>query len=93
MRNVNGASRRAEEDLVTKPSLEFDPVSQEYFDNPYEIYRRMRDEAPLYYDEREDFYALTRHADVAAALKDHESFSSSRGCDLAMVRSEEGPQK
>ena len=78
---------------MTKPSLEFDPVSQEYFDNPYEIYRRMRDEAPLYYDEREDFYALTRHADVAAALKDHESFSSSRGCDLAMVRSEEGPQK
>lgn len=78
---------------MTKPKLVFDPVSQDYFDNPYEIYRRMRDEAPLYYDEEQDFYALTRHADVAAALKDHESFSSSRGCDLAMVRSEEGPVK
>ena len=53
----------------------------------------MRDEAPIYYDEQEDFYALTRHADVAAAFKDHEAFSSARGCDLGMVRSDEVPQK
>jgi cytochrome P450 len=78
---------------MTKPKLVFDHVSQDYFENPYEIYKRMRDEAPIYYDEEQDFYALTRHADVAAALKDHESFSSSRGCDLAMVRSPEAPQK
>ena len=30
---------------MTKPKVVFNPVSQEYFDNPYEIYRRMRDEA------------------------------------------------
>ncbi len=71
---------------MTKPKLVFNPVSQDYFDNPYEIYQRMRDEAPVYYDEEEDFYALTRHDDVAAAFKDHESFSSARGCDLGMVR-------
>ena len=78
---------------MTKPKLVFNPVSQEYFDNPYEIYQRMRDEAPIYYDEDEDFYALTRHADVAAGFKDHESFSSAYGCDLAMVRSKDVPQK
>ncbi|AEV74509.1 cytochrome P450 [Mycolicibacterium rhodesiae NBB3] len=78
---------------MTKPKLKFSPVSQDYFDNPYEIYKRMREEAPIYYDEEEDFYALTRHEDVAAALKDTDAFSSSRGCDLGMVRSEEGPQK
>jgi cytochrome P450 len=78
---------------MTKPKLKFNPVAQEYFDNPYEIYKRMRDEAPIYYDEDEDFYALTRHADVAAALKDYESFSSSRGCDLGMVRTGEVPQR
>ncbi|OBF31243.1 cytochrome [Mycobacterium sp. ACS1612] len=78
---------------MTKPKLKFDPVAQEYFENPYEIYKRMRDEAPIYYDEDEDFYALTRHADVSAALKDYESFSSSRGCDLGMVRTGEVPQK
>ena len=78
---------------MTKPKLVFSPVSQDYFDNPYEIYQRMRDEAPVYYDEEEDFYALTRHEDVAAAFKDHDSFSSARGCDLSMVRSGEVPQK
>lgn len=78
---------------MTTPDLVFNPVAQEYFDNPYEIYRRMRDEAPIYYDEEQDFYALTRHADVAAAFKDHGSFSSARGCDLGMVRSGEVPQK
>jgi cytochrome P450 len=78
---------------MTKPKLKFDPYSQEYFENPYEIYRRMRDEAPLYYDEEDDFYALTRHADVATALKDHESFSSTRGCHLNMIKSGLGFQK
>ncbi len=78
---------------MTKPKLVFDPFSEEYFDNPFEIYRRMREEVPLYYDEKEDFYALTRHEDVAAAFKDFETYSSARGCDLAMVRSGEVPQK
>ncbi len=75
------------------PRVTFDPFSDEYFNDPYEIYLRMQDEAPVYYNEEYDFYALTRHADVAAALKDHETYSSSKGCDLSMVRSKEGPQK
>lgn len=78
---------------MTKPQVIFDPFSDEYFDDPYDIYLRMQDEAPVYYSEELDFFALTRHADVAAALKDHETYSSARGCDLAMVTSEEGPQK
>ncbi|WP_163893063.1 cytochrome P450 [Mycolicibacterium hippocampi] len=78
---------------MTKPKLVFSPVAPDYFENPYEIYQRMRDEAPIYYDEDEDFYALTRHADVAAAFKDHESFSSARGCHLPQIRSGEPPQK
>ena len=75
------------------PKVTFDPFSDEYFNDPYDIYLRMQDEAPVYYNEEHDFYALTRHADVAAALKDHETYSSTKGCDLSMVRSEEGPQK
>jgi cytochrome P450 len=78
---------------MTKPQVVFDPFSDEYFNDPYEIYLRMQDDAPVYYSEEFDFYALTRHADVATALKDHETYSSTRGCDLAMVQSEEGPQK
>lgn len=71
---------------MTKPKVVFDPFSEEFFDNPFEIYRRMREDAPLYYDEKEDFYALTRHEDVAAGFKDFETYSSARGCDLGMVR-------
>ncbi|KAA8970015.1 cytochrome P450 [Mycobacterium sp.] len=71
---------------MTKPKVVFDPFSEEFFANPFEIYRRMREDAPLYYDEKEDFYALTRHQDVAAAFRDFETYSSARGCDLAMVR-------
>lgn len=78
---------------MTQAELVFDPFSEEYFENPFDIYRRMREEAPLYYNADEDFYALTRHEDVAAALKDYETYSSTRGCDLAMVRAGSAPQQ
>ena len=69
----------------------FDPFSDDFFNTPYATYRRMRAEAPVYYNEKYDFYALTRHADVAAAMKDTETFSSSRGIDLEMVQSGNPP--
>jgi cytochrome P450 len=64
----------------------FDPYSDDYFDSPFETYRRMRDEAPLYYSEKYDFWALTRYDDVSAAIKDHETFSSAKGVTLDMVK-------
>jgi cytochrome P450 len=76
---------------MTKPKVVFDPFSDDFFNSPYETYRRMREEAPVYYDEKYDFYALTRHEDVAAAYKDYETYSSARGADLAMVRSGQVP--
>lgn len=76
---------------MTKPQVVFDPFSDDFFTSPYETYRQMREEAPVYYDEKYDFYALTRFEDVAAAFKDHETYSSARGIDLAMVRSGELP--
>src|SRR5690606_19698463 len=54
---------------MSRPDVVFDPFSDEYFNDPYPIYLRMQDETPVYYSEQFDFYALTRHADVAAALK------------------------
>ena len=74
---------------MTPSEVVFDPFSEEYFNSPWEIYRRMREEAPVYYNAEQDFYALSRHADVAAAFKDHETFSSAYGLDLAMVKSGE----
>ncbi|MGN6453221.1 MAG: cytochrome P450 [Steroidobacteraceae bacterium] len=74
---------------MTTTDLVFDPFSEEFFNGPYNIYRRMREEAPVYYNEQYDFYALSRHEDVAAAYKDHETYSSAYGLDLAQVRSPE----
>ena len=71
---------------MTKAKLVFDPFSEDFFNGAYETYRRMREEAPVYYDEKLDFYALTRHADVAPAFKDFDTYSSARGVDLASVR-------
>ena len=62
--------------------MEFNPYSDSFFDDPYDTYRWMRDEAPVYYSERWNFYALTRNADVVAAHRDWESFSSAYGVTL-----------
>ncbi|VEG46469.1 cytochrome P450 [Mycolicibacterium flavescens] len=66
--------------------VEFDPFSQDFFDGAYGTYRRLRDEAPVYYSEKWDFWALTRYDDVAPATKDHETFSSAKGATLDMVK-------
>ena len=62
--------------------MEFDPYSDSFFDDPYETYRWMRDEAPVYYSQRWDFHALTRYDDVVAAHRDWETFSSAYGVTL-----------
>ena len=74
---------------MTNAGLNFDPFSQEFYDDPVETYRRVREQSPVYYSEQYDFYALTRHADVAAAFKDFETYSSAYGVDLSTVRSGE----
>jgi cytochrome P450 len=76
---------------MTKAKLVFDPFSEEFFNGAFETYRRMREEAPVYHSEEHDFYALTRHADVAPAFKDFETYSSRYGVDLATVSSGELP--
>lgn len=70
---------------MTTTAVEFDPMSDEFFDDPSEVYRRLRDEAPVYFNERYGFYALSRFDDVAAAHRDWQGFSSSYGVDLHML--------
>ncbi len=67
-------------------SVDFDPFSDEYFADPSEMYRQLRDEAPLYFSEKYGFYALSRFADVVVAHRDWRGFSSSHGPDLHMMR-------
>jgi cytochrome P450 len=64
----------------------FDPYDVELNADPYPMFRRLREEVPLYYNEQHDFYAVSRFDDVNAALVDHETFSSARGAILELIK-------
>jgi cytochrome P450 len=65
----------------------FDPYDVELNADPYPMFRRLREEQPLYYNAQHDFYAVTRFADVNKGIVDHETFSSARGAILELIRS------
>ncbi|OHV29172.1 MULTISPECIES: cytochrome P450 [Pseudofrankia] len=66
--------------------LYYDPYDVEIDADPYPVYRRLRDEAPLYYNERLDFWGLSRYDDVVAALKDLRRLTSTKGDILEVVK-------
>lgn len=68
--------------LLTSGNIEFDPLSEEFFDDPYPTYRELRDRAPVYYSERYGFYALSRYEDVLRAHRDPAVLSSAHGVRL-----------
>jgi hypothetical protein len=57
----------------------YDPEDESTQIDPYPFYQRLRDDHPVYRQERLQFWALSRFADVHDALRDHESFCSSQG--------------
>ena len=67
---------------VTAEPLLFDPYDYDFHEDPYPVYTRLRDEAPLFHSERDDFWALSRHADVFAAFRDDVTFSNRMGVTL-----------
>jgi cytochrome P450 len=67
--------------------VNWDPYNPAISANPYPIYRRLREEAPLYYNQQYDFYTVSRYSDVDRCLLDRETFSSARGDVLEIIRS------
>jgi len=67
---------------VTATSVHFDPYAYETHEDPYPIYQAMRDDAPAYVNEEHGFWALSRYADVRAAIDDWHTFSSTGGITL-----------
>jgi cytochrome P450 len=72
---------------VTSSTLVYDPSSYELHEDPFPIYRRMQDEAPLYRNAEMGFWALTRFDDVVAGLSDWSSLSSARGTLIEQIQS------
>jgi cytochrome P450 len=71
---------------TSSAAIHWDPYNPSYFKDPYPIFRRLREESPVYYNEEHSFYALSRYADAERALKDTETFSSARGAVLEIIK-------
>ncbi|MDR3417198.1 MAG: cytochrome P450 [Nevskia sp.] len=66
----------------------FDPYRVDIRQNPYPTYKRLRDEAPLYYNAEYDFYAVSRFEDCERGLMDRETYISGRGDILEIIKSD-----
>ena len=72
---------------MTEGEVYYDPYDVGINADPYPTFTRLRDEAPVYRNERYDFWALSRHADVERALVDWETFSNCRSDILEIIQS------
>src|SRR5450432_3002825 len=73
--------------IASDSGVYYDPFAVDINLDPYPTFRRLRDEAPIYYNERYDVWALSRHSDVSDALVDWNTFSSARGDILEVIQS------
>src|SRR5256885_12838954 len=65
----------------------YDPYDFDIDVDPYPVWKRLRDEAPLYYNEKYDFYALSRFADVEKASIEWPTYISGKGSVLEIIKS------
>jgi cytochrome P450 len=70
---------------VNPGDLVYDPYDYAIDTDPHPTFKRLRDEAPIYWNEQHGFWALSRFHDVLAASIDHETFSSARGTVIELM--------
>jgi cytochrome P450 len=70
--------------LVTEPAdtVRLDPYDYAFQEDPYPTYAALREHAPLHHNSEHDFWALSRHADIVAALRDEATYSNAMGVSL-----------
>jgi cytochrome P450 len=71
---------------VSSTTVYYDPYDVDIDADPYPVFRRLRDEAPLYYNEPHDFFAVSRYTDVERGLVDRETYISGRGGILELIK-------
>jgi cytochrome P450 len=72
--------------ISTSNDVYYDPYDVLLNTDPYPMFRRLREEAPLYYNTQHEFYAFSRFIDVDKSLVDHGTFSSARGAILELIK-------
>jgi cytochrome P450 len=73
---------------TTSNEVYYDPYDLGIYADPYPVFRRLRDEAPLYWNAEHGFYAVSRFDDIERGLVDHGTFSSSHGAILEMIKAD-----
>jgi cytochrome P450 len=71
---------------TSDPDLYYDPFDTEIDKDPHPVWKRLREEAPLYYNEKHDFFALSRFDDVDKALMNWDAYRSGRGSTLEIIK-------
>jgi cytochrome P450 len=71
---------------ISGSDVYYDPYDVDVYADPYPVFRRLREEAPLYYNDRYDFYAVSRFQDVERGLADRMTFISGRGGILELIK-------
>jgi cytochrome P450 len=71
--------------VTSATSVYYDPYDRDIYTNPYQVYQRLRDETPLYYNDQHDFYLVSRFDDVERVLADRDTFTSAQGGLIGMM--------
>jgi cytochrome P450 len=74
--------------VTNESDVYYDPYDFEIDTDPYPVFRRLREEQPLYYNEKYDFFALSRFDDVEDCLKNPRDYSSAKGSILELIKSD-----
>jgi cytochrome P450 len=74
--------------MVAENTVYWDPYKPDFWMDPYPVFRRLREESPLYYNEQYGFYAVSRFADVESGFTNRETFSSARGDVLEYIKAD-----
>ncbi len=72
---------------TTSADLIYNPYDHETILNPHPLFHRMREEAPLYFSEEFDFYAISRFEDIERTLLNRDVFISRKGVTLDILKS------
>ena len=68
--------------------IEYDPYDYKFHDDPYPVYRQLRDHAPAYHNPKFNFWALSRYHDCQHAVRDFKTFSSAQGTSLEELKAQ-----
>lgn len=74
--------------MTDTTGVSYDPYDIEINADPYPAFRRLREQAPLYFNEQYEFYAVSRYDDVERGLKDRETYISGRGAILELIKAD-----